>query len=124
MTHLPALTARRRATIRIASVFVLVSTAVAADPDSLPRPRAKPEPQKLVVPDDAPAAKPQPATKSAPESQAEVPRPEGRPGRAPDPPGSGKDDGIAGSDALPAVKTLGVFTVGPSGRRPWMASSA
>jgi len=98
MTHLPAITARSRATIRIASVFVLVSTAVAADPDSLPRPRAEPEPQKLVLPDDAPAAKPQPATKSAPESQAEVPRPEGRPGRAPDPPGSHKNDDVKSKD--------------------------
>lgn len=92
MPHLPAFTARSWAAIRIASALVLVSTAIAADPDSLPRPRAKPEPQKLVLPDEAQAAKPQTATKPAPDSQAEVPKPEGRPGRAPDPPGSGKGD--------------------------------
>jgi hypothetical protein len=93
MPHFPNTEALSRAAKRIAAILVLASTAAAADPDSLPRPRAKPEPQKLVLPDAAPAAKPQPATKSPPESQAEVPRPEGRPGRAPDPAENGKDDG-------------------------------
>jgi hypothetical protein len=92
MTHLPAITSIRCAAIGFAAALVLASTAAAADPDSLPRPRAKPEPQKLALPDNAPSAKQLPATKSSPEGQAEVPRPEGRPGRAPDPPGSGKGD--------------------------------
>ncbi len=98
MPHLQTMKACGRAAIRFAAALVFASAAAAADPDSLPRPRAKPEPQKLVLPDDAPAAKPQPATKSSPESQAEVPRPEGRPGRAPDPPGSGKGDDAKSKD--------------------------
>jgi hypothetical protein len=92
MNHLNTMTAYSRAVIRFTAALVLASTAVAADPDSLPRPRAKPEPQKLLLPDDAPAAKRQPAMKSSPESPAEVPRPEGRPGRAPDPPGNDEAD--------------------------------
>jgi hypothetical protein len=98
MTNLPAMTARSWAAIRFAAALVLASTAVAADPDTLPRPRAKPEPRKLVVPDDAPAAKSQAAMKPASDSPSEVPKPEGRPGRAPDPPGTGKGDDAKSKD--------------------------
>ena len=101
MNHLDTMTASNRAAIRFTAVLVLASTAAAADPDSLPRPRAKPEPPKLLLTDDGPAAKPQPATKSSPESHAEVPRPEGRPGRAPDPPGSGKGADATSKDPEP-----------------------
>jgi len=53
MPHLHTMTASSRAVIRIAAILLLASAAAAADPESLPRPRSKPEPQNLFLPGDA-----------------------------------------------------------------------
>jgi len=99
MHHLPTTRVSGLATIRLATILLLVSTATAADPDpdALPRPRAKPAPRIPTLP-EAPAAKPPSPTGIDPTNRAEVPKPEGRPGRAPDPAGSGKADEAAPKD--------------------------
>ena len=73
MPHLHTMTARSRAVIRIAAILLLASAAAAADPESLPRPRAKPEPQNLVLPSDAKPKDPQ-----ADAGKKEAPPPDGR----------------------------------------------
>jgi hypothetical protein len=73
MPHLHTMTASRRAVIRIAAILLLASAAAAADPESLPTPRAKPEPQNLVLPGDAKPKDPQ-----ADAGKKEAPPPDGR----------------------------------------------
>ncbi len=111
MTRLPILSAWCRAPFRLAGVaaFLLAHSLAAADPDTLPLPRTRPAPHKLLIPaDDAtpvdakakapqtdapPATKPSTGKEPAPTNgTAEVPLPEAKPGRAPDPPGGGKAD--------------------------------
>jgi hypothetical protein len=79
-----------RAILRLAFCLIIIPEAVGADPELLPPPRAETALRKLVLPDALPE-KPPPATTTPPGSQAEVPKPEGRPGRAtPDTAGGGK----------------------------------
>lgn len=113
MTPNPNAPTSIRAPLRIAVLLLFSSTATAADPDALPRPRAKPEPQTLVLPEAA-AAKPQPSTTIAPGKPAEVPKPAGRPGRAPDPPGSDKADDAKPKD--PKAETKKKEPPPPDGR--------
>lgn len=121
MTHSPRSLARPLASLALAGACasLLVWTARADDPDALPLPRAK-TPRVLKLPDDAeaapaPEAGPNPrggtnplrqgvppdstgaagadgpAAKPSGDGDAELPRPAGKPGRAPDPDGAKAD---------------------------------
>ena len=74
------------AMVAVACTMLLATPSRADDPDALPTPRPK-APQALKLPDDPTAAK-----------DAELPRPAGKPGRAPDPEGAGKEGAKAGAE--------------------------
>ena len=95
----PILKGPSLATIRFAAVLLILSTARAADtePDALPRPRARPPQEPLALP-QATDKDPRPPKGIEPGDQAEVPKPPGRPGRAPDPPGGAKAEGATSKD--------------------------
>ena len=89
MNRFTILTARIRTSVLLVCASLLAATpALADDVDNLPLPRSRPAPKKLVLPPAITA----PVTKEPAGDAIELPRPEGRPGRAPDPPGSGAEN--------------------------------